>query len=58
MVEGFTVDQVIEDWGEIKIPISYHMKKTKAGTGYFELEYNCDIKTVVTAEDAMIAYYG
>lgn len=58
LVEGFTVDQVIEYWGEIKIPINYHMKKTKTGTEYFELEYNCDIKTVVTAEDAMIAYYG
>ena len=58
LVEGFTWEQVVEDWGECKIPISHHIHRTKAGAAYFEIEYNCDVKTVLTSEDVIIAHYG
>lgn len=58
MVEGFTCEQVIEDWGECKIPIAYHLHTTSAGAKYYVIEYNCDVRAVLTSEEVLISYYG
>ena len=57
MVEGWSEDQIINDWGELKIPITCEPCGTKAGAKYYEISYNSEIKPVLTDAEDILNYY-